>query len=98
MGLESQAEGKSIPLSFQDPDQIPSWAKGYVAMAVIQGVISGDDLVSFRGEELAKRYEVAEFIGKAMGLEGSAPNHRTDVLPFSDSADIPSSARGYESC
>ncbi|ATW25956.1 S-layer homology domain-containing protein [Candidatus Formimonas warabiya] len=95
MGLESQAEGKSIPLTFQEPEAVPAWAKQYIAMGVIQGVISGNDLVLFRGDDFAKRYEVAQFIGKALGLEAIAPNHASDVLSYSDASDIPSSARGY---
>ena len=95
MGLEDEAEGKSIPASFRYPASVPTWAQKYVAMGVIQGIISGDDLVSFRGGEPAKRYEVAEFVGKAMGLSAAAGEHATDVLPYRDDKDIPSRARGY---
>lgn len=97
MGLESQSAGLSIPDSFKYPASVPDWAKKYVAMGVIQGVISGDDLVSFRGGEPAKRYEVAEFIGKALGYAGTADLHALDVLPYIDEEDIPLRARGYVS-
>jgi len=95
MGLESQSAELSIPDSFQYPASVPEWARKYVAMGVIQGVITGDDLVSFRGGEAAKRYEVAQFIGKAMGYAGTADLHALDDLPYIDKADIPSEARGY---
>ncbi|MGI6685680.1 MAG: S-layer homology domain-containing protein [Bacillota bacterium] len=97
MGLEEQATGKSIPESFWYPASVPAWAQKYVAMAVIQGIISGEDLISFRGGEAAKRYEVAELIGKAMGLSEAAPQHDADALPYIDEADIPASSRGYVS-
>ncbi|MEL7564766.1 MAG: S-layer homology domain-containing protein [Dehalobacterium sp.] len=95
MGLESQSEGLSIPDSFKYPASVPEWAKKYIAMGVIQEVITGDDLVSFRGGEPAKRYEVAEFIGKAMGYAGTADQHALDDLPYVDEENIPLEARGY---
>jgi len=95
MGLEAQAEGKTVPTTFKDQAPIPQWGEKYVAMGVIQGVITGSDLYSFRSGENAKRFEVAQFIGKAMGLELSAPSHVSDPLPYTDAFDIPLSARGY---
>lgn len=95
MGLESQAEGKNIPLTFKDPAPVPQWGQKYVAMGVMQGVISGNDLLYFRADDPAKRFEVAQFIGKAMGWESIAPSHVSDPLSYTDAAQIPLSARGY---
>jgi hypothetical protein len=97
MGLEDEAEGKSIPASFRYPASVPTWAQKYVAMGVIQGIISGDDLVSFRGGEPAKRFEVAEFVGKAIELSVATEQKIIDVLPYVDAEDIPARARGYVS-
>lgn len=97
MGLDDEAEEKNIPTTFKDTSDIPGWGKKYVAMGVIQGLITDGDLYFFRGDEYAKRYEVAEFIGKGMGLESAASSHVSDILPYTDSADIPQSARGYVS-
>lgn len=97
MDLEEQAEGKNIPDTFRYPASVPEWARKYVAMAVIQGIISGDDLVSFRGGEPAKRFEVAEFVGKAIELSVATEQKIIDVLPYVDAEDIPARARSYVS-
>ncbi|MGI6713154.1 MAG: S-layer homology domain-containing protein [Bacillota bacterium] len=95
MGLENEAKDKKIPSTFKNPDAVSEWGKGYVAMGVIKGVISGNDLDSFRGNDYAKRYEVARFMGNAMGLESVASEHISDPLSYTDAADIPSDVRGY---
>lgn len=95
MGLESQSASASLPASFKYPASVPDWAKKYVAMGVIQGIITGDDLISFRGGEPVKRYEVAEFIGKAMGYGKTTNLQSVNDLPYLDAKDIPSEASGY---
>lgn len=95
MGLENEAKNKKIPSTFKNPAAVSEWGKGYVAMGVIKGVISGNDLDSFRGNDYAKRYEVARFMGNAMGLESAASEHISDPLSYTDAADIPGDVRGY---
>lgn len=95
MGWDSNASIEVIPGIFKDPAELPLWGKKYVAIGVNRGLISGEDLTRFRGLEPAKRYEVAQYIGKAMGLEDEAALHESDKLNYTDAKDIPAGARGY---
>lgn len=95
MGLEEQAKGKTLPESFAKPYTVPNWAREYVAMAVEKGIISGEDLLDFRPEDTAKRYEVAIFAVKAMGLDSEAQNRKNVNITFSDTYAIPLDARAY---
>ena len=81
MGLENEAKNKKIPSTFKNPAAVSEWGKGYVAMGVIKGVISGNDLDSFRGNDYAKRYEVARFMGNAMGQESAASEYFPTGFP-----------------
>lgn len=98
LGLESQAQSTtSIPSSFKNPEFVPSWGKGYVAVAVNKGIISGSDLSNFRGNEYATRLDVAVFALKALGLGDEAEKLSNPALSFTDLSQIPSWARGYVS-
>jgi len=95
MGLEEQTEGKILPASFSKPYSVPNWAKPYVAMAIEKGLITGQDLEDFRAEDDAKRYEVAIFAVRAMGLENEAQSRKNVNLSFTDTYSIPLDARAY---
>ncbi len=86
MGWESEAAGKSIPSTFAKASSVAPWARGYVAVAVEKGIISGDDLKDFRPADAATRSEIAVFAVRALGLESEAKN-RTNLtvsLSFTD--------------
>lgn len=95
MGLEEEAKARSLPADFPNASSVPAWARGYVAVAVEKGIISGSDLTDFRAEENAKRYEVAIFAVRALGLEEEAKNMKNVDLTFTDLSDIPLEARAY---
>ncbi|MDI3480432.1 MAG: hypothetical protein PWQ97_87 [Tepidanaerobacteraceae bacterium] len=95
MGLDTEAEAKSLPTDFPNASSVPAWARGYVAVAVEKGIISGSDLTDFRAEENAKRYEVAIFAVRALGLEEEAKNMKNVDLTFTDLSAIPLEARAY---
>lgn len=86
MGWESEAAGKSIPSTFAKASSVAPWARGYVAVAVEKGIISGDDLKDFRPADAATRSEIAVFAVRALGLESEAKS-RTNLtvsLSFTD--------------
>ncbi|WP_422447198.1 S-layer homology domain-containing protein [Thermoanaerobacterium sp. DL9XJH110] len=95
MGLENEAKTKSLPADFPKADAVPAWARGYVAVAVEKGIISGKDLDDFRPDDDAKRYEVAVFAVKALGLGEEAESRQNVNLSFKDIYAIPLDARSY---
>ncbi|MDN5347659.1 MAG: hypothetical protein PWP65_1223 [Clostridia bacterium] len=96
LGLEEEAlKAKDTPLAFKHAEQIPVWARGYVAVAVEQGLISEAELEGFRPKQPAKRYEVAMLMTRALGKDTEARLQVGDDLPFRDVAAIPEWARGY---
>jgi len=95
LGREDEAESRStVPASFRNPEFLP-WGHGYVAVAVDQGIIAGQDLTDFRNAEMATRLDVAVFIVRALGLAVEADALAGCRLPFADGSQVPSWARGY---
>ena len=73
MGLENQAEATSqIPPSFEDPELVPDWGRGYVAVGVERGILKGADLTDFNGGALVRRGDLAVWLVRALGLESEA--------------------------
>jgi hypothetical protein len=91
LGLESQASRETaIPSEFQNPEFIPDWALGYIAVAVKEGVFTNDDLSSFAGYKDTPRWKAAVWLVRAMGLgPSSSPPEFTDI------SGVPSWALGY---
>ncbi len=97
MGWESQATGKSLPSTFPKANSVAPWARGYVALAVEKGIVSGEDLENFRPADAATRSEVAVFAVKAIGLGQEAESRKTfnASLSFTDGYLIELKARPY---
>ncbi|WP_227762432.1 S-layer homology domain-containing protein [Zhaonella formicivorans] len=93
MGKEQEAKGKTLPATFKNADKVSSWAKEPLALAVQEGIVSGGDLLDFRPKEAAKRYEMAVFIGRALGF--TAADIGTKKPGFKDASQIPGWAQGY---
>lgn len=74
---------------------VASWGKKYVALAVEEGIIAGDDLEDFRPDEPTKRYEAAVFAVRTLGLAEKAEALKNVDLGFLDTYKIPMQARGY---
>lgn len=97
MGWESEAIGKSLPSTFAKASSVAPWARGYVAVAIEKGIISGDDLTNFRPADAATRSEIAVFAVRALGLESEAKS-RTNLtisLSFTDGYLIEPEAKPY---
>ncbi|HHY38748.1 MAG TPA: S-layer homology domain-containing protein [Clostridia bacterium] len=91
MGLEQQAGRETvIPPEFQNPEFVPDWAVGYVAVAVKEGIFTDDDLSSFAGYKDTPRWKAAVWLARAMGLRPSS-----SPPEFTDMAGVPSWALGY---
>ncbi|MEW6662551.1 MAG: S-layer homology domain-containing protein [Bacillota bacterium] len=96
MNLAGQAYGKTLPSSINNHDRISAWARSFVAYAIEKGIIAGVDLPNFRPTDAAKRYEVAVFIVRALGLEAEASRLAAQSSRvFTDVADIPAWALGH---
>ncbi|MDN5332286.1 MAG: hypothetical protein PWP45_1511 [Tepidanaerobacteraceae bacterium] len=95
LGLEGEAKNKTLPSQFPNVHSIPLWARGYVAVALEKGIISGEDYADFRPEDATKRFEAAVFAVRALGLENEANLIKTISLSFKDTYEIPLDARKY---
>lgn len=97
MGLRSQAESAaemSTRLNFKDADKVPSWAVGYVAVALENDLFSeNDDMVQPQKE--ADRLWATTLLVKALKLEAQAKAKMNTTLPFKDAKQIPAGAVGY---
>jgi len=97
MGWESQASGKTLPSDFPKASSVAPWARGYVAVAVEKGIVSGKDFEDFRPQDAAIRSEVAVFAVKALGLgqEAESRKNLSVSLTFTDGYMMEPEVRPY---
>jgi len=74
---------------------VSPWAKEAVAVAWEKGIIPEADLKNFRPKDPAKRYEIAVFAVRAMGLTQAAQAKDGSGIALSDVSAIPAAYRGY---
>jgi len=95
MGWEDDAkELDEIPEIIENLD-IPEWSVNYLAYAYIKGIITEDELKSFEANGAAKRYVVAKYIVRALGLNDKALDNDDEDLDFDDEESIPEGNNGY---
>jgi hypothetical protein len=97
MGLRSQAESAaemSTHLNFKDADKVPSWAVGYVAVALENDLFSEND-DSVQPQKAADRLWATTLLVKALKLEAGAKAKMNTTLPFKDAKQIPAGSVGY---
>ncbi len=70
-------------------ESVPDWMRECMDYAVEEGILTEADADKFKGWEPAKRYEVAVWAARAMGLE------EYDQTSFQDDDEIPYFARSY---
>lgn len=71
-GLESQTLGlRQAELPFSDANRVEPWARGHVALAVRQGLITGLPDGSFRPDATVTRGEGALILGRLLMARGS---------------------------
>ena len=90
--LEKIIEGEK---EFELKDNIAQWAYGYISLAEEKGILDKVDMLDFKLNEPAKRYEVAKYLIRALGYEEEAKDHMDEELDFIDEANIPLGAVGY---
>lgn len=97
LGWEAQASGKTLPQNFVKPESVAPYARGCVALAVEKGILSEKDIKDFRPGDAAKRYEVAVFTVRALGLGSEAESRKNTNIHqiFVDAYTIVPEARPY---
>jgi hypothetical protein len=93
IGKQAEAAG-TIPLTFTYRDEVSNYAKGSIAYAVREGIITGSDLMD-KPKEPVVRYEVAVLALRAMGLSQKAESTSVSLVDYTDASDIPAWAMGY---
>jgi heme-binding NEAT domain protein len=83
--------GNAESLGFADENEIPAWARPYVAQAVNNGLLVGYPDQSFRPGKEVTRAEIVVMIVRALNL----PVNENAALPFADADRIPAWARPY---
>jgi antitoxin component of MazEF toxin-antitoxin module len=97
MGLRTQAESSAemnTKLNFKDANKIPSWAVGYVAVALENDLFSeNDDMV--QPQKDGDRLWATTLLVKALKLETQAKAKMNTTLSFKDAKQIPAGSVGY---
>lgn len=70
-------------------DGFPGWMQDCIEFALDEGIVEENELDDLNGNQAAKRYQVAIWATRAMGLEVD------DQLTFADTDEIPFYARPY---
>lgn len=99
MGLEDEAKEKSLDtkINFKDAkllDQKYSWAKGYVIVALENGLFDSTE-DQLQPDKPASRLWVSSLLVRALGLEKEALAAMTAELDFKDIKAIPAGSIGY---
>ncbi|TFB21403.1 hypothetical protein E3U55_08805 [Filobacillus milosensis] len=96
MNLEDEALAvpSDTPLHFKDEEQIPSWARGHVVIALENGLFNGTEDKIDAGQP-ASRVWIVQLLVKALGLEDVALQEMTNIPEFKDVNSIPAGAIGY---
>lgn len=85
--------------SVMQSNRIPDWSRDYIAYALEKGIIQQEELATFIKSDgtvnNAKRYEVAIFLVRALGLEQEAKSYGNIILDFKDNELISQGTRGY---
>ncbi|NQX57950.1 S-layer homology domain-containing protein [Paenibacillus qinlingensis] len=97
MGLRDQAESdaeKATKLNFNDAASVPSWAVGYVAVALENDLFAESD-TNVNPNQPADRLWATTLLVKALKLQDEAEANMNARLPFSDSSSVPAGSVGY---
>jgi len=95
MGWEDEARlYDELPENYTGKE-VAKWAVGYVALAYEKGLLQEDELKKFNPNSAAKRYEVAKYITRALGLEEDDIGDLDELEDYKDRDDIPEGNEGY---
>lgn len=94
MGLENEGDKiKELPPFYKGNK--PSWGMGFITLAYEKGLITADELKAFNPMESSKRYEIAKYLVRSLGLDDLAKSSMDKVMNFNDWNAIPKDAKGY---
>ncbi|MDP9751496.1 S-layer homology domain-containing protein [Thermoanaerobacter pentosaceus] len=94
IGYEEQANKISeLPKEYKGPKL--SWGQGFITLAYQKGILTYDELKRFNPNDKAKRYEIAKYLVRALGLEDQAQQNMNKVLNYKDWDKIPKDSIGY---
>ncbi|AHM56018.1 S-layer domain protein [Peptoclostridium acidaminophilum DSM 3953] len=79
--------------NFKFKNLISLWAEGYVDLALEEDILDEDDVRNLNSS--AKRYEVAKYMVRAIGLEDDAQDNMDADLDFEDDENVPDGYEGY---
>lgn len=79
--------------NFKFKNLIGLWAEGYVDLAIEEEIIDEGDIKNLNSP--AKRYEVAKYVVRAIGLEREAEDNMDADLDFEDDENVPDGYEGY---
>lgn len=97
LGLEAQAQSQtemSTKLNFKDADKIPSWAVGYVSVA-LENDLFGESETMVQPDKPADRLWATTLLVKALKLDAEAKAKMNTQLQFKDAKEIPAGSVGY---
>ena len=86
MGLEDEAQDAEVGTLISGLKQVPSWAAGYLQVALDNDVITEAELLSFQPNQGAKRIVVALWLSRALDLDEYIDEDTE--LPFLDQSEI----------
>lgn len=98
LGLEEEAQDKAqaeLPVWLKHQNQVPSWARGYLAAALDHGLLTPLDLINFQPNKPAKRWEVSVILARALQIEVENGREASEPLNFTDFQAIPEEAQKY---
>jgi len=95
MGWEDEAKAiTELPDGFKHLD-VPKWSVGYIVLAYNKGLIKDAELEFFQANSAIKRYVVAKYIIRALGMEEEAIANMDKSLAYKDAGSIPLGNSGY---
>ncbi|QUI21202.1 S-layer homology domain-containing protein [Vallitalea pronyensis] len=95
MGWEDEAKAiKKLPDGFKHL-KVPKWSIGYIVLAYKKGLINDAEIEFFNADESIKRYVVAKYIIRALGMEEEALASMDKPLDYKDAGSIPLGNSGY---
>ncbi|OLN23647.1 hypothetical protein BTO30_03505 [Domibacillus antri] len=95
LGLEEEAKNASlnVKLPFKDADQFNSRMKGYIIVALDQGLIDSS-AQNLSPNKPAERVWISSLLVRTLGLQNEAALANTETLDFKDAKQIPASLIG----
>jgi hypothetical protein len=93
LGLEEEAKAKTnVKLPFKDAGSLNNRVRGYVAVALEQGLISSSQ--NFLPNKPAERVWISSLLVRTLGLQEEAALSKNEQLDFNDAKKIPASVAG----